>query len=199
MKKILLIIVLAGIMVFGSFAQMGNMNFGAKAGLTLGDINGFEDELADEYAEYRIGLAIGGMMVMPLNEKLYLQGELMYVMKGQYYEGGGEEVTMVLDVIELPVLVKYMAAESIAVYGGPTIDHIMTAKIDSTEGEVDLKDEDLVKSMAFGLSFGAQYMMDKIIFDARYDLGLSNIVDDDSSSAPEIKMNTIYVTVGYLF
>ena len=195
MRKSILVVLLVGLMVVGSFAQM---NYGVKGGLTLGKVS-TDDVPSSVDRKFRMGFAFGGMMVMPLNEKLYLQGELMYVMKGQYYEGGGEEVTMVLDVIELPVLVKYMAAESIAVYGGPTIDHIMTAKIDSTEGEVDLKDEDLVKSMAFGLSFGAQYMMDKIIFDARYDLGLSNIVDDDSSSAPEIKMNTIYVTVGYLF
>ena len=199
MKKVVLIILIIGIMVFGSFAQMNDMLFGVKGGLTLGRISGFDDEISDDNAEYRIGVALGGMMIIPLNEKFYLQSELMYVMKGQKYDFSVEEVTMVFDVLEIPILVKYMAVESIAVYGGPTFDYLMTAKMDSDEGEVDLKDEDLVKSMAFGLSFGAQYKMDKILFDLRYDLGLSDVLDEDSSSASEIKMNTIYVTVGYLF
>ena len=197
MKKVVLIILIIGLMVFGSFAQMNEMSFGVKAGLTLGKLSISEEIFGGADEKFRVGFAGGGMMVMPLNENMHIQGELMYVMKGEKLEDGGEEATIIIDVLEFPVLLKYMVNESMGFYGGPTLNYIMTAKMESPMGEDDWND--LTKDMSFGLSFGAQYKMDQILFDARYDLGLTDIVDDDSPSAPEIKLNTIYVTVGYLF
>ncbi len=197
MRKLLIVIALVGLMVFGSFAQMGNMNFGAKAGLTLGRIGANEALFVDGDEKFRMSFAFGGMMIMPLNENMDLQGEFMYVMKGEKIEQGGEEGTYKIDVLELPVLLKYKLNETMAIYGGPTLDFIMKGEFETPEGTIDFKDE--LKSMGFGLSFGAQYKMDKILFDARYDLGLSDIADSDDTDAPEIKLNTIYVTVGYLF
>ena len=194
MRKLLIVVTLVGLMVFGSFAQMGNMNFGAKAGLTLGRVNSSEPVFVDADEKFRMSFAFGGMMIMPLNENMNLQGELLYAMKGEKLEQGGEEGTIKIDVLELPVLLKYKLNETMALYGGPTLDFIMKGEIETPEETIDFKDE--LKSMGFGLSFGAQYKMDKILFDARYDLGLSDIADSDEG---EIKLNTIYVTVGYLF
>ena len=197
MKRIGLIFLLIGVMVFGSLAQMDDMKFGAKAGLTLSKLSISRDIFGGADEKFRMGFAGGGIMIMPLNETMAIQGELLYVMKGEKLEDGGEEATIILDVLEVPVLLKYKATESMGFYGGPTFNYILTAKMDTPVGEEDW--DDITKDMSFGLSFGAQYMMDKIIFDARYDIGLSDIIDSDDTDAPEIKMNTIYITIGYLF
>src|SRR6056297_1885632 len=195
MRKLLIVVALVGLMVFGSFAQMGNMSLGAKAGLTLGRMDTSEPLFLDVDEKFRMSIAFGGMMIMPLNKNMDLQGELMYVMKGEKLEESGEEATVKIDVLELPVLLKYKLNETMAIYGGPTLDFIMNAEIDLPDSDsVDIKDD--LKSMGFGLSFGAQYKMDKILFDARYDLGISDIADSEDG---EIKLNTIYLTVGYLF
>jgi len=207
MRKVFLVILLTGLMVFGSFAQMNDMMFGVKGGLTLGKLSIENDsDINDNWdRKFRMGFAVGGMMVMPLNENMHLQGELLYVMKGEKFEVKdtlGDDFDISADVIEVPILLKYMAMENMAVYGGVSLDYIMSAKDKGDSYENDLIEDEIVKRFGFGLSFGAQYIMDQIIFDARYDIGLSNIFEEDNmyyGFMGKTKLNTIYVTVGYLF
>ncbi len=194
MRKSILVVLLVGLMVVGSFAQM---NYGVKGGLTLGKVS-TDDVPSSVDRKFRMGFAFGGMMVMPLNENMELQTELMYVMKGEKFEEGSFDMEIKMDVLEVPVLLKYKFAENMAAYGGISLDYIVSAKVEEEGYELDLLEEDLVKTFGMGLSFGAQYMMDKIIIDARYDLGLTNMVEDDFMTE-EAKFNTIYLTVGYLF
>ena len=197
MRKSILVVLLVGLMVFGSFAQMNDMAFGIKGGLTLGKVS-TDDVPSEVDRKFRMGFAFGGMMVMPLNENMDLQTELMYVMKGEKFEEGSFDMEIKMDAIEVPVLLKYKFAENFAGYGGISLDYIISAKLEEEGYELDLLEEDLVKTFGLGLSFGAQYMMDKIIIDARYDLGLTNYLEDDFMTE-EAKLNTIYLTVGYLF
>ena len=194
MRKLIIVVLLVGLMVVGSFAQM---NYGVKGGLTLGKVS-TDDVPSSVDRKFRMGFAFGGMMVMPLNENMELQTELMYVMKGEKFEEGSFDMEIKMDVLEVPVLLKYKFAENMAAYGGISLDYIVSAKVEEEGYELDLLEEDLVKTFGMGLSFGAQYMMDKIIIDARYDLGLTNMVEDDFMTE-EAKFNTIYLTVGYLF
>src|SRR6056297_427861 len=189
MRKSILVVLLVGLMVVGSFAQM---NYGVKGGLTLGKVS-TDDVPSSVDRKFRMGFAFGGMMVMPLNENMELQTELMYVMKGEKFEEGSFDMEIKMDVLEVPVLLKYKFAENMAAYGGISLDYIVSAKVEEEGYELDLLEEDLVKTFGMGLSFGAQYMMDKIIIDARYDLGLTNMVEDDFMTE-EAKFNTIYLT-----
>ena len=198
MRKIFLVSLLVGLMVFGAVAES---NFGIKGGLTLGRIS--NSDLGSGVTEkFKMGFAGGGMMIMPLNEQMHIQAEAMYVMKGEKWDFDGYEVTLNVNVIEVPVMLRFMASKYMAVYGGPSFNYIMTAEADTPGGTIDLKDEGNITDMAFGLSLGAQYMMDKIVFDARYDLGLTSIIEDDTGAPieeDEGRLSTIYVTVGYLF
>jgi len=197
MKKIFLVSLLVGLMVFGAVAET---SFGIKGGLTLGRMSN-QDLGSGVTEKFKMGFAGGGMMIMPLNEQMHIQAELLYVMKGEKWDiDGMGEAEYNINVIEIPVMLRFMASKYMAVYGGPSFNYIMTAEAGLDGDMEDIKD-DLV-DMTFGLSFGAQYMMDKIVFDARYDLGLTSIIDD-GTGAPieddEGKLSTIYVTVGYLF
>jgi len=197
MKKIFLVSLLVGLMVFGAVAET---SFGIKGGLTLGRMSN-QDLGSGVTEKFKMGFAGGGMMIMPLNEQMHIQAELLYVMKGEKWDiDGMGEAEYNINVIEIPVMLRFMASKYMAVYGGPSFNYIMTAEAGLDGDMEDIKD-DLV-DMTFGLSLGAQYMMDKIVFDARYDLGLTSIIDD-GTGAPieddEGKLSTIYVTVGYLF
>ena len=196
MRKIFLVSLLVGFMVFGAVAQT---SFGIKGGLTLGRMS--HDEMTGVDEKFKMGFAGGGMMIMPLNEQMHIQAEAMYVMKGEKWDVDGiGEITVNVNVIEIPVMLRFMASKYPAVYGGPSFNYIMSAETE-LDGETDDIKDDLV-DMSFGLSLGAQYMMDKIVFDARYDLGLTSIVDDGSGAPVEEdqgRLSTIYVTVGYLF
>ena len=192
MRKIFLTSLLVVLMVFGVAAES---SFGIKGGLTLGRIS--NDDIPGLDEKFKMGFAGGAMMIMPLNEQMHLQAEALYVMKGEKRESSGEEAFININVIEIPVLVKFMASKYMSVYGGPSFNYIMTAEAEYPDETVDIKD--YLKEMSFGLSFGAQYIMNQIIFDARYDMGLTNIIDEEGGESEELKLNTIYVTVGYLF
>ena len=205
MRKIIIVLLLAGLMIFGSFAQMNDKMFGVKGGLTLGKISLGNDIPDDFDGKFRMGFAAGGFVLMPLNENMSVQGELMYVMKGQKWEGGGvyEDLEITADVIEVPILLRYVAMENIAFYGGLSFDYLLSAKEKyGSNDDYDLIEEEMVNRFGYGLSFGAQYLMNDIIFDLRYDLGLSNYMNEDKiyhEFYGDTKPNTIYLTVGYLF
>src|SRR6056297_2477904 len=164
MKKIFLVSLLVGLMVFGAVAET---SFGIKGGLTLGRMSN-QDLGSGVDEKFRMGFAGGGMMIMPLNEQMHIQAELMYVMKGEKFDDSGTEIEFKFDVLEVPVLLKFMASKYMAVYGGISLDYIMSAKIE----DLDLIEYEAARRFGMGLSLGAQYMMDKIVFDARYDYGL---------------------------
>ena len=196
MRKLFLVLMLTGLLVFGVFSQMNDMMFGVKGGLTLGRINSSEPIYPDVEEKFRIGFAGGGMIIVPVAEKMYIQGEFLYVLKGEKMEDGGEEATVKMNVLEIPVLFKYMIDESIAIYGGLSLDYILTSEIETPGGTNDISE--YIKNIGIGLSFGVQYKMDKILFDGRYDLGISNIYET-SFGDHEMLLNTIYITAGYLF
>ncbi|TYB31998.1 MAG: PorT family protein [Candidatus Mcinerneyibacterium aminivorans] len=122
---------------------------------------------------------------------------MLYAQKGEKWTNG-EDVKLNIDVLEVPVLIKYFPIENMNIYAGPTLDYILSAKVEMDSGDLDLKEEELIKTMGFGLSFGTQYIMDKIVLDARYDMGLTDL-NDEAENDEEIKLNTIYISVGYMF
>ena len=197
MKKVLLIVLIVGFMVSVSFAQIGNMKFGLKSGMTLGKIKINADIPSSVDRKLRMGFAAGGMMVMPVGEKMALQAELIYVKKGEKFSESGMEFESCMDVLELPVLFKYRVMEKASIYAGMSFDYLLN----STFMYYNLDELDTVTKFGYGVSFGGQYIIDKLILDLRYDLGLSNYIDKVviPELGDEIKLNTIYFTMGYLF
>ena len=193
MKKLLCVVLFMVILAVPMFAQ-SDMMFGIKGGITMGRISAEAPDGVDE--KFRMGFSGGGMMAMELDKNIHLGVELLYVQKGEKWENGGEAEAKI-DVIEVPVLIKFFPIKNMNIYGGPNLNYVMSAKFDTGDTEIDLLDEDLVKNLGFGLSLGTQYMIDKIVLDARYDIGMSDYSEDEFGD--ELKFNTIYLSVGYLF
>ena len=199
MKRILILLLLLYFIIMSSFAQMNDIKFGVKSGMTIGNIN-FSAELPSNIDEkFKTGFVAGGMMVLPLNEKMSIQGELLYVMKGETLEinDGLYKLPFNMHGFELPVLFKYLVAENIHLYGGLSMTYITAATLEGS----DLLENDRIKRFGYGISAGGQYIIEKLILDLRFDLGLSDYQDGDFI-VPEdetMKLNTLYLTIGYLF
>ncbi|HDS03733.1 MAG TPA: PorT family protein [Firmicutes bacterium] len=197
MKKIVFV-VLALVLIAG-MVQAQDMRFGAKAGLTLGNVNKDVEDMgmpSEADKKMRMGLTFGAMMHMPVSDNMVFIGEGAYIQKGVKIEFLGHESIMKLDYLQFDALMKYAFADAFGVYAGPGFGFVMAAEEESPAGSDDIKD--FVKSTEFSLNFGAQFMaMENIVIDARYNMGLTDIPDEED--APEIKSRTMSLTVGYLF
>ncbi|HPE28940.1 MAG TPA: porin family protein [Candidatus Mcinerneyibacteriales bacterium] len=197
MKK-MIFVVLALILVVG-LVQASDMRFGAKAGLTLGNINKDVEDMgmpAEADKKMRMGMTFGAMMHMPVGENMVFMAEGAYIQKGVGVEFMDEEMTMKIDYLQFDALMKYAFADAFGIYAGPGFGFVMAAEQEYPGGSMDIKD--FVKSSEFSLNFGAQFMAtENIVLDARYNMGLTTIPDEEE--APEVMSRTISLTVGYLF
>ena len=193
MKKVLCVVLLV---IFASTCFAGEMGAkGAKLGLNFANISGDDAE----YNSSLMGFAIGGFITYNLNDKMSIQPELYYTMKGYKIEmdffGLNLDFDVNLNYLEIPVLFKYhfMADNSFnpAVYAGPYLGILLSAEAD---GE-DIKDG--TKSTDFGLCFGLGGEYNKFTFEFRYGMGLTSL--DDSDEEAKIKNSNMQFLFGYKF
>ena len=116
-----------------------------------------------------------------------MQPELLYSM-----EGSNEDESN-LDFIRIPVMAKFFLGEGFNLQAGPELAFVA--------GGGAIKDS--LKSMDFGLGFGAGYELSSgLMFDARYNLGLSDLNDFPTGSGLEdakITTNSFQIGLGYRF
>lgn len=156
MKKVLFAAI--AVMAFGvSNAQ--EIKFGVKAGLNNTNFTGDAD------TDAKSSFYIGGLADFTVSEKFHVQPELMYSSEGADDDFG-------ISYLRLPIMAKYYVMEGLSLQAGPEL----AFKVATEEDVVD----ELTKSLDFGLGFGAGYELESgLMFDARYNLGLSNISDVD--------------------
>lgn len=191
MKKILLSAV--AILALGTAAQAQEIKFGAKAGVNFASVS--MDPEGDMDTKSRTGLHIGIVAEFKLTETFAIQPELLYSMQGSKAEFGGVESETKLDYLNLPIMAKYYVTEGLSIEAGPQIGFLMSAK----EEDEDAKDG--YKSIDFGIGAGLAYDLPMgVFFQARYNVGLSNIGETEEGQ-PDIdyKNNVFAISVGYKF
>jgi len=174
-----------------------DITFGVKAGVNFANINVSDpDENSDPITSFHFG----GTVEFSISETFSVQPELLYSAQGssnsENNEGFGK-VVLNLDYIYLPIMVKYYVAEGLSLEIGPQIGFLIKAESGTDDISVDVKD--VIKSIDFGLNFGAGYKLESgLNFAARYNLGLSDISDVDDS-ASKVKNGVFQLSVGYTF
>ena len=169
---------------------------GLKAGVTMMKFTGSDANFETISPSYRTGFAFGAYLAHPLTPTLSFQPEAYYAMKGAKYEEGGDTMEFKLNYLQIPLLLKMQPVGGKAFfYAGPDVGINLNAKVkaefDGVSVETDLDD---VKSLDFGLTFGAGMDLNKISLEARYTIGMSSI--DDSANADSIKNSGLMVLVG---
>lgn len=205
MKKFILSFALTVLTVIALNAQ----TFGIKAGLNLANVTG--DTYGD--VDMRTSIHIGLMAEFEISESFSFQPELIYSSQGTKSEDNYPEFdefyesTAKVDYINIPLMAKYYASENLSLEIGPQIGFLLSAEDEwkeTYEGNTDSGTDDLeeyLKSIDFGLNFGLGYKLDSgLNFGARYNLGLSNLYDDEDEFYDDSIQNTvIQLSVGYFF
>ena len=119
--------------------------------------------------------------------------------------------TMKLDYINIPILANIYVAKGLAVKAG--IQPAFNVNKTMTVGGVSMDIEDAyekgtgqrikVNSFDFSIPMGLSYEINGLVFDARYNLGLSKIIDgfnyEGVKVQPDDKNSVFQFTIGYKF
>ncbi|MCV9934169.1 PorT family protein [Flavobacterium sp. LS1R47] len=204
MKKITLSIV--AVLAFG-FANAQEVKFGVKGGINLSTLTGDMED-----ASSKVGFQVGGFAEIKLSDKFSVQPELLYSTQGakeksNVFDADAMELvsadfTTKLAYINVPVMAKYYVAEKFSLEAGPQIGFLVSAKGKMSGGgdsqEEDIKD--FYKSIDFGVNFGAGYdFTENLSAGVRYNLGLSNILENEAGDNFKNKNSVFSLSVGYKF
>lgn len=175
-----------------STANAQTFNFGAKAGLNLYNIS---SDAPNYDSDSKIGFHVGLLSHLHLSDQWGLQLEAIYSAQGAKNTVGGVDFKTNLSYINVPLLLQYFFDNGFRIQAGPQLGLLISAK---DQDDVSFKDN--VNSIDLGLSLGASYVHVPSGFgvDARYNLGLSDINNNDATTFT-LKNNGFQVGVFYLF
>ena len=190
MKKLFLAVV-AMMVSATTFAQneVGQLTIQPKVGVNIANITDADD------ADPRIGLAAGAEFEYGLTDNIGLSAGVLYSMQGVKTTIIDDDCTWKLDFLNVPILANFYVAKGFAVKLGvqPGFKLSSKAKAKGSGASVEL-DVDGIKSVDLSIPVGVSYQYQNIVFDARYNWGVTKIVDDADS-----KHSVFQITVGYKF
>ena len=195
MKKLFMIAVAAFMVTMSANAQ--NMFVKPMVGGTLATITG--DGTDD--AKMKLGLVAGAEFGYHVAEPFAITAGALVSMQGagmKDHEGitdGSETLTY----LNIPILANYYIVPGLAVKAGVQPGFLLARKNKYTYNghEHENTDKDGLKSFDFSIPIGLSYEISDFVIDARYNLGLSNMLDIDGHSDYSQKNSVIMLTVGY--
>ncbi len=200
--------------------QTNAQTFGLKAGLNLSNMLEKDDD--DTYSnDYKMnpGFHIGGTVDVPISDILSFESGLLLTTKGFKYE---EEVMGIsvktkanLYYLDIPLTLKasHELSEGLKIFGavGPYVGIGLSGKIKATAeylGVEETEEEDVkwgsdeenddIKRLDMGLTFGGGVEINAIMLGISYDLGLANISPYQEDGATS-KNKVLKFSIGYRF
>lgn len=194
MKKIIMIILIISYSITNAQKSKKDEGilFGLKGGLNISNFNG---DIKDN--SNRTSVHIGVFSEIMINDRFSIQPEILY--SGQGYSGSNEPgfSRSKYDYINMPILAKIYVAERISVEAGPQIGFLLSAKKKTELDNVTIPNQ---KTLDFGLNIGLAYdLKNRIFFQTRYNLGLSNINSGSNANAIKYTNSVIQFSVGVPF
>jgi len=169
MKKISLVVL---ILATGATVFAQSPKFGLKAGLNISKLS----NVPGLNWNNRLGLNAGALAHIHITPQLALQPEVVYSGQGAKYTINGEEHTLGLDYINIPLQLQYMFDNGFRLQTGPQLGFLVNTKdkVNGTDSQY-FTSEDF-KSTDVAWTFGLGYLTySGLGIDGRYNLGLSNI------------------------
>ena len=195
MKKLFLAVV-AMMVSATTFAQneVGQLTIQPKVGVNIANITDSDD------ADPRIGLAAGAEFEYGITDNIGLSAGVLYSMQGAKASEESVDYTLKLDYLNVPILANFYVAKGFAVKLGvqPGFKLSSKAKVKVSGASVEVDANDIegvnVKSIDLSIPVGVSYQYQNIVFDARYNWGVTKIIEDSDS-----KHSVFQITVGYKF
>lgn len=156
---------------------------GIKAGLNASNL--YIDDVNDENARFGFNGGLYGQIFS--TEAFAIQPELLFSTKGSQADYGGiinSTVRFNLNYLDLPVLAVFKLGPSAEIHFGPYLSYLLSANIDYSGNfgnGTDRIDRDQLKTFDYGLSGGLGLNFGPMQVGARYNYGLVEIADSNSS------------------
>lgn len=190
MKKILLtaVVMLASV---ASYAQqaVGTFTLQPKIGMNVASLTKCDG------CDPRIGLAAGVEAEYQATDIFSISAGLIYSMQGNKAKEEGVTLTTKLDYINIPILANVYVTKGLAVKLGVQPAFNVSDKQNLSGGKASVEAEDVgAESFDFSIPVGLSYEYNNVVFDARYNFGVTNIADGGDS-----KNSVFQFTLGYKF
>ncbi|HEX5003176.1 MAG TPA: porin family protein [Bacteroidia bacterium] len=188
-KAFILILFVAGILTSASAQVM----HGPVAGVNFANVAG--DDAKDN--SMITGFHAGWFVNFRLAEKITLQPQATFSVKGTDFDLGDKTLPLKFYYIEVPVLARYHFGNGLHFDLGPYAAFLMSATLDGNSEFNNEKISDGYKSTDFGGVAGVGYELSNGLgFLLSYHLGLSNIADYEDG---DLTNNSIGLSVSYTF
>lgn len=175
MKKILFIALLSTI-TYAVQAQL-HADFGIKGGLNIANLKIENSTSADP----KSGVNLGALCHLHFATNWAVQPELVYSSQGAEQTISGVDYRIKLNYINVPVLIQYMTGSGFRLQTGPQFGILAGAK--TKVGDTESDAGGTFDTFDFSWAMGASYVTNSGFgIDARYNLGLANIIDDGGPS-----------------
>lgn len=155
-----------------SYAQ--GISGGVKAGLNFSNQN-VDWDGSNIDTEVKVGIHLGGYMVVTLNEKFGIQPEILFSMQGAKFPDYDGKTNF--NYLNVPILARYQINEMFSVHAGPQIGFLLTANTEEDGDKFDQKDDFDGIDIGGAIGVGAEWPSG-LSCGARYVLGFSQISQD---------------------
>ncbi|AXG72008.1 outer membrane protein beta-barrel domain protein [Kordia sp. SMS9] len=155
--------------------------YGFKAGINLSNYSGTNlEDIQEGLNDSRIGFVAGFFLDMHVAGKLRFQPELLYSSQG------AKEEALRADYLQVPLMLKYELTNFLNIQVGPQIG----VKIHEFE--------DSFKNFDFGVNGGIGVtILENVAIEARYNLGLADMFDEDR--APNFEGKNAVIQIGLTY
>jgi hypothetical protein len=203
MKKLFLVLITFS---FVTTVNSQILKLGIKGGASVVNFVGDDANNTESFVTFHAG----AVSELKLSKKFALQPELIYSQQGSSrttrtetpIESSLNFSDIELSYVQVPLLAKFYITNKLSFEIGPRIGFLLSAKDDfsfrtdnnRTEGEVDIKDSIKNADLSFVLSL-SHFFGKKFFVNTRYNIGTSNIFEDDTN----IKNAVFQCSIGYLF
>ena len=173
--------------------EVGKITLQPKAGINL-------STLSEDGSKMKVGFVGGVEAEYGVAEKFGVAVGALYSMQGSKVEN--TNLKMLIDYINVPIVAQYYPVKGLAIKTGVQLGINVRSKI--SDGDDSMKLEDFInaaykvkaeqKSLDISIPVGISYEISNFVIDARYNFGLTKVVD------PYKDKNRVFqLTVGYKF
>lgn len=181
MKKIFMMAVMAvAALTANAQQEAGTFSIQPKVGLNVSSLSG-------DGWKAKAGFTAGVEGMYQAADKFGVSLGVMYSMQGAKYKGF--DTKMKYGYINIPILANYYVVKGLAIKAGVQPGFMVSAK----SGDTNVKS--ICKKFDFAIPVGVSYEIANVVFDARYNIGLTKTIKDVDKN----KNGVFQFTVGYKF
>jgi len=202
MKKIFTIALIGVALILSNQAEAQLLKWGLKGGVNFSSISGFGDNPVIEATSSYTGWHVGPFLQVKL-PIIAVQLDVLYTQQGQEFTISSIKQNLEQSYILIPLVAKVSLIPLLNLQAGVQYGILTTAAVDGID-EFDFGDgntvavKDLFKSGDWSIVLGLGFDISKIMIDARYNIGVSDLNAAALTSA-ELKNGVFQLSAGIKF